>query len=299
MSSDKKKKTVVITHNSRFHADDVFAVACVSIIEGDLQIIRTRNSEIFKTGDYLIDIGGEYNPEKRYFDHHQKNGTGTHDSGVPYASFGLIWKEYGEKLCGTKEAASVIEKKLVEPIDSIDNGIPICSSFHRIYPYSIQDTIFSFTATWKEKDFDFDSVFLDIVELAKKVLSREIKIAKDTIEGLKIFEDIYNKTKDKRILEMGTHYPYKDVMNKYPEVLFVVCPNPQSIEWKIEAVTENVREFAPRKMFPENWAGKRDKELSEITGVSDAVFCHSARFLAIAKTREGALKLAHKALLQD
>ena len=54
--------------------------------------------------------------------------------------------------------------------------------------------------------------------------------------------------------------------------------------------------FATRIKFPESWAGKRDKDLAEVSGVSDSVFCHNGRFLAVAKSKEGALALAKLAL---
>jgi len=37
--------------------------------------------------------------------------------------------------------------------------------------------------------------------------------------------------------------------------------------------------------------------LAKVTGVPDATFCHNGRFLAVAKSKEGALKLAEIALL--
>jgi len=49
-------------------------------------------------------------------------------------------------------------------------------------------------------------------------------------------------------------------------------------------------------LFPESWAGKNGKELAEITGVEDAIFCHNARFICSAKSKEGAMKLAQMAL---
>ena len=54
--------------------------------------------------------------------------------------------------------------------------------------------------------------------------------------------------------------------------------------------------FDSRKNLPEAWGGLRDEELARISGVPDATFCHKGLFLAIAKTKEGALKLAEKAL---
>jgi uncharacterized UPF0160 family protein len=42
----------------------------------------------------------------------------------------------------------------------------------------------------------------------------------------------------------------------------------------------------------------KDEELQKISGVSDATFCHRGLFLAGAKSKEGAIKLAEIALLR-
>ena len=43
-------------------------------------------------------------------------------------------------------------------------------------------------------------------------------------------------------------------------------------------------------------AALENKELADVTGIEDAVFCHKARFIVIAKSKEGAIKLAEIAL---
>jgi len=51
--------------------------------------------------------------------------------------------------------------------------------------------------------------------------------------------------------------------------------------------------------LPAEWAGLRDAELARVTGVADAVFCHRNRFMAVARTKEGAVALAKLALKTD
>jgi len=48
--------------------------------------------------------------------------------------------------------------------------------------------------------------------------------------------------------------------------------------------------------LPSAWAGLRDAELQKVSGVEDAVFCHRALFTAVARSKEGAIKLAQIAL---
>ena len=70
----------LVTHNGSFHSDDIFAAATLIIYlekRGEkYEIIRTRDQEIIKTGDYVFDVGGVYDEATNRFDHHQKGGGG-------------------------------------------------------------------------------------------------------------------------------------------------------------------------------------------------------------------------------
>ena len=76
MESDKK--IIVATHNGSFHTDDVFAVASLSLAfsnEG-LQVVRTRDQEVIKSADIVVDVGRIHDVDKNRFDHHQEGGAG-------------------------------------------------------------------------------------------------------------------------------------------------------------------------------------------------------------------------------
>ena len=63
----------LVTHDGSFHTDDIFACATLSILldknKENFEVIRTRDEEIIKNGDYVFDLGGIYEPEKNRFDH--------------------------------------------------------------------------------------------------------------------------------------------------------------------------------------------------------------------------------------
>lgn len=286
----------VITHSGHFQADDVFAIAALSLLLGDFELTRTRDPEIIKIGDYVVDVGGIYDPETRRFDHHQEGGAGKRENGVPYSSIGLVWKHYGPQIAGSHEAAEHIDEKLVQPLDATDNGVSIYTS-EGIYPYVIDDIVFSFIPTWKEGEI-FDERFKEAVDVAKKILSHEITKTQDAAEARVIVEAIYQNTADKRIIVMEKSYPTGDVLDQHPGVLFTVKPEVESRNpaWKVYAVRENPHGFKNRKPLPLTWAGKSGIELQAITGVPDATFCHNKRFVAGAKSREGAIALAKLAL---
>lgn len=290
----------ITTHSSRFHADDVFGVATLMLLLDDgktgIEVVRSREQEDVDRGDYVLDVGGVYDPLKKKFDHHQQGGAGVRDNGIPYASFGLIWKEYGAKLCGSKEASDIVEQKLVIPVDAMDNGVKIYENlFEDVYPYLFESIVGIFGATWKEDDieeFHYDNMFKKVLAIAMPILEREIMHARAYVEAVPLVEKVYADAEDKRILVLDHNYPYQSVIAKYPEPLYVIRARADDNMWSIGAVKDNPMSFENRKDFPQEWGGLRDEELARVTGVDDAVFCHRALFMAVAKSREGAIKLA-------
>lgn len=288
----------IAVHNGAFHADDVFAVATILLFtkEKKAEIFRTRDFKIIDNADYVLDVGGVYDVSKKRFDHHMSSGAGKRQNGIPYAAFGLVWKEFGEKICGSKKVAEMVDDLLVAQTDAIDSGAgdkkPIMADTHI---YDLAQIIWMMNPTWREKKYDSDKVFLKLVSWAQKILKREIKIAKDIVKGQKFAEKAYKNAEDKRIIIMDDKYPYEYVLNKYSEPLFVVLPQSDG-NWKARVMRNDPRVFAVRASFPESWAGLMNGDLAKVSGVSDAIFCHNKRFLAVAKSKEGAIALAKLAL---
>lgn len=287
----------VITHSGHFQPDDVFAIAALQLLLDDFELIRTRDPKIIETGDWVVDVGRIYDPEKKRFDHHQEGKAGERENGIPYSSIGLVWKDVGSEICGSEEVARKIDEKLIQTLDATDNGI----SFYEakdIYPYLLDDALFSFNSTWKEGEH-FDEGFIEAVGIAKKILVREIQRTKDAIEARDFVERAYMDAKDKRILIFDAPYPTDDFLDTHPEILFLVKPEVDFTKWKVNAVRAEEHRFKNRKNLPATWAGKEGEELVAITGVPDAMFCHNGLFVAGAASKEGAIALAKLALAQE
>lgn len=283
----------IVTHSGRFHADEVFACAALSILyEGKVEIVRSREPKVWETGDYVVDVGGVYDPETKRFDHHQEGGAGARVNGVPYSSFGLVWKHYGEKLAGSIEAAETIDKRLVQPIDAGDNGMDSFLPIEGMAPYLIQDIVMVFAPSWNETRTDDDG-FFEVLEIAIKILDRTIRRTQDIVLGQHFVEEAYAQAPDKRIIILEGSYPWHEVLASHAEPLYVITPD-RGVkgDWKVEAIRDDSRTFKNRKSFPLSWAGKQGEELAEISGVSDAFFCHNNRFITAAHSKEGAIALA-------
>jgi uncharacterized UPF0160 family protein len=298
------KKKICVTHNGTFHTDDLFATAILSILNnGSIKIIRTRDPEIFKMGDYTYDVGGENNPEKNKFDHHQKGGGGKRDNGIPYSSFGLIWKKFGEEICGSKEVSDLIDLNIVQSIDAKDNGVDISKSIYvNVFPYSVEQIFLSAVPTWEENNKDINKIFKKQVRKAVDLLKREIEIAKADVRGKNTIIESYEKSEDKRLIIVGTDFPrylFQDILSKFTEPIYFVYPSSHSTGWKVEAIKKSPDTMESRKLFPEEWRGSMEESgrLKEITGVPDAQFCHQNGFFLTVGSKEGAIKLAQKALI--
>ncbi len=291
-----KPKKILVTHDGVFHADDIFSTATLMLLlKEDVEIVRTRDEARISLGDYVYDVGGIYDPSKNRFDHHQEGGAGKRENGIPYAAFGLVWKTYGETVCGSKEIAQRIEEKLVQVIDAGDNGIVLEEwKMQDVRSYSIESLFAAFRSTWEEEDTN-DSVFEMLAMLARKIILREIVRARAIINAREKVLSAYEQANDKRIILLDGPYPIGDTLDGFSEPLFFVAKRSDG-KWNVYGIAVSPGSFQIKKELPVAWAGKRDEELQKISGVSDAVFCHNARFIAVALSREGALKLAQIAL---
>jgi uncharacterized UPF0160 family protein len=300
----QNKKLKLITHDDSFHADDVFACAALGLMlekkKDSFEVIRTRDKKIIKNAkkdnSYVFDIGGIYDAEQNKFDHHQPGGAGKRENGIEYASLGLVWKKFGPEICGSKKAAEILDKKLIAPIDAFDNGMNLVKNLSDVSPYFIEHFLFSMRPTWKEK-LTNDEMFFKSVEIAKIILTREIIQAQDALLAENAVISIYKSSPDKRIVVLDKSYPYEYILDDFPEPIFVIYPKENKSSWRVKAVKKDPKTFVNRKDFPKAWAGLRDQELQKVSGVSDAIFCHRGLFLAVAKSKEGAVKLAELALL--
>lgn len=296
-------KTIVIaTHDGLFHSDDAFAVAALFLVLEKARVVatvvRTRDENLIKKADFVADVGGIYDADKNRFDHHQAGGAGKRPSGISYAAFGLIWRKFGTDIAGSSALAETIDRKLVAPVDADDTGIDVYSKiFPDINPYTIADYIHNLRPIWQEDANTFDTRFLEAVALARGVLEREIAHARGAFAAAEQVRAAYENSPDKRLVVLDSFYPYEETLSAYPEPLFAVFPRPDG-KWNLKTIRDDRSSFKNRMNLPESWAGKRDGELTAVTGVADAVFCHSGRFMAVAKTREGAIALAKLSLSQ-
>lgn len=282
-----------------YHADDVFAVAVLLLIEPDAKVVRTRDKDSIASADYAVDVGFTYDPEKKRFDHHQPGGAGRRENGIEYASFGLVWKEYGERLAGGKREAEMIDNMLAAPLDAHDNGMPIADyRYEGIREYSLIDFLYSYITEINEDEESIYKIFMSAVSQAKELLLREISKAREAVSSADAVRKIYEASEDKRIIVMDRqYYRWREVLMQTPDAVFGIYPRNDGVSWGVKGVPASAKTYgAVRKSFPAEWAAKQNEDLQRISGVPDAVFAHRGLFMCAAKTKEGAIELAQKAL---
>lgn len=282
----------IATHNGNFHADDVFSIAALKNIFPSSKLIRTRDVELIAKADIVVDVGGEYDADTDRFDHHQRGGAGERENGIPYSSFGLIWKKYGVEICqGNQDVAKAVDSGLVSAIDALD-----CGHVEGVYDgVSLSQTISMFNPTWQE-DGDFDACFDEAVDFASRVLTRFIASANGGISAKAIVAKAVENAEDPRVIVLEKYTPWKRTVHALSEeALYVVYPS-QTGQWRIQTVPVELGSFDDRKSLPKQWAGLSDKELKEVTGIDDAMFCHNGLFIAGAESFESTMEMAAIAL---
>ena len=316
---------LIVTHGSNFHPDDICATAAALLYYGVdktglgkflegyadikerhsgefVRVVRTLDTEVMKKATILMDIGREYDEKRNRFDHHQEGGAGKREDGTPYASFGLVWKKFGKKIVGNQEVADYVDRMLVKHIDAMDNGLGIAKSLFKdgTPPLLFEDLInfdcdLVFSLNLKESEMKrvFDKTFFKLIPIAQKMIILTALKGFASIEADKKLEQAYNKAEDKRVIILDKKMPFK--FSKFKEPLFEVYPSLRG-GWAGQTIRITEGSYESRAYFPKAWAGLIDSDLQKKTGVADARFCHLGRFLVVADSKEGVLKLVDLAL---
>lgn len=294
---EKIEEANCITHSGTMHADEVFATAFLEIYLKSVKVYRTNNINPDDYEDKLVyDIG------RGKFDHHMED-VPKRENGIPYAAFGLLWKEYGLDLLkktnvtNPEEVFTAIDKDFVEGIDAVDNG-----TFPKIdAPYNVKtisDIIKIFNPSY-DSGQDEDTQFFRACSVAKTIFTEEIFSQEAKIKAKKIVEEKIKKCK-KKYLILDEYLPYEDVLlnsEEASEIAFVIFPSNRG-GFAIKTVQKNKEDRTYRVDVPEEYSGLEGKELEEKSGIKGFTFCHRTRFMMSAKSKATAIKVV-KSILQE
>ena len=295
----QRPNVVAATHSGSFHADDVLAAAAMRLAKPSVTILRSRDMDQLNAADILFDVGRVFDPATCRFDHHQLAYTEARENGVPYSSFGLVWRELGATLCGSVAAANRVDISLVQGVDAMDCGVTLSKEVLPVKLMSISAVLGSFNPGWQDLATHeaMDAAFEQACSVAKVILENVIREASG-FEKAKAVVEQGTLLEGGRLLLLEHGVPWKETVlesSKYDRLLYVIYPDAQA-KWHVCCVPDKAGSFSNRKSLPVAWAGLDGEELDKVTGIQGCVFCHRARFVGGHTTKEGAIEMVKLAL---
>lgn len=272
------------THSTQFHSDEVFTTALFLTLNPNFTY--ERNLDIPDDPNVIV-----YDKGMGKYDHHQIDNE-VRDNGIPYASFGKVWRDFSKYLTidnrlMTKTERDIVERKLVQRIDATDNGkghddysgfIALLNPINRDAKNTVENE---------------NEMFAQAVNFAKIALGRYIENSIEIGKHHEVLKNNINKAED-GILCVPEYIAIKEptIHNILleNEIDIVVYPS-QRGGFNIQQVPIEEGSFIGRMPFPQEWLGKRDDDLPE-----HITFCHSGNWLLAidSQTPKEAKALAHQ-----
>jgi uncharacterized UPF0160 family protein len=262
---------------------------------------------------------------------HENPNDKKYEKGPKRSGFGLIWLNYGEKAVqnilnkepytnSNEEVVAFIYKNidnsLVAAIDAFDNGenkeFYLDTGAYKMP--SVISHISALNPSAFEEDYDpniSDKNFQIGVDFAKQYLIRAVlreyfviasmdtvieKVKEAAADGINWI--IFNRF-------VPWYQAFKKCVDESKCIDFVIFKRDDN-QWMMqptyfnyhtdkERFTPSMADGSRRRLkypAPKNICGKVNEELQQITGIEDAIFCHTGGFIASAGSCKGALKLA-------
>ena len=287
---------LLITHDGFAHCDEIAAYAVLSEVFQDSYLIRTRDPRSINVpgAKIVFDVGMQYDGEV-FFDHHQ-NEKQLRDNGIPYSSFGLIWRKFGRQFISMFVEDNIdtifedIDTKFVQDVDIGDNGVQTDHTKFITHRHS-----FSRLISGGVRD---NAEFEDTSRVIKRILINMVTSINKRIESEKHLEYIIENEYDGNGV-LVSDKPIDSLPTTIKEgIFFVVCPDDDSANWRIKTIRVNPWSFENRKPLWSAAGGLTGRELEEVASIPGMVFCHSALFLAAATTKEAAVAFAKLSMME-
>lgn len=288
---------VVITHANTFHPDEVLAIALLEkfFFKMPVMVKRTRDEKELEKSlanptQFVVDVGFEFNPAYRNFDHHQKEMSHTWSDGTPFSACGLIWQYLrNRKLLAhfNDELLNNIEEELIRPADKLDNGLlnwepgNIISNFNREGAHQLEQF-------YKAKAFA-----ADLIENTFFTLEKDLQVKQTIRHALRTQFDIVNGI---LLLPAMVSDASAIIASKESNgsVEVIVSPRVSEKQWLIiTAPLDHSDPFSQKNPAPEEWRGRSNFKVDIDGQAIHFIFCHKAGFMSILEgTEEQAMLVA-------
>lgn len=318
---------VIGTHSGRFHTDEILATVMLKFLPEykDAKIIRTRDQQKLDKCDVVVDVGGVYNHEKKRYDHHQKEFSGTldHNHDIRLSSAGLIYKHYGKEVfrkgfgITDEEKVNTLYDKVytafIESVDALDNGI---NQYEGVAKYQINTNLqhrvnrFNPNFLEEETDVDADERFMSAAKIVKEEFVHFVDYYSNvwyaaksiTLEAVK---DRFNFHPSGRVIFLNRHCPYNDhvydieeQLNIKDEIFFCIYHDRYQ-ECRCGTISKKNESFAIRLPFPKSFRGLQGEELEKVSNIPGLSFVHYSGFTSGGKNVDCLLKLVEATLKEN
>lgn len=299
----------LVTHSGGFHADELMSSVILTRLFPDAPITRTRAPDwIAPAEDRIIyDVGGAYDAEAQIFDHHQR-GAPTRDDGQPLSSFGLIWRHFGRDYLAAMDVPAdhidavhgSFDKSFVLPIDLVDNGALSPSDAGQLSSMTLPGLLETLKPIFDDKDPDSETrAFHSALTIARAFVEARVNRNAAKLRAETMAMDAITAAGAGYILELPMGMPFRPAITKAgaDHLLFVITPRADN-DWTIGGIRKFDEGFEQRADLPAAWAGLNGAELESASGIPGAKFCHNARFIAAANSREAIVAMAEAAVAE-
>lgn len=295
----------LVTHDGKFHADEVLASIILTDLFPGADLFRTRDPEMTcpSAGRIVFDVGYVFDPVSGLFDHHQP-GSPERNCGTPYSAFGLIWREFGHAWLAGKVSQEILEEvfmkideNLVKTVDAVDNGRLAPAAAGAFGGMTVFSMIDDFAPGWRDDDqVEANLAFGRACTFASRFLEGRVRTIALKLEATAILRGKIAMT-DGPVLVLPQGMPWHGPIAEpgAEHILMVTHPRTDG-SWVVSTVPREPGSYETRLDLPEDWAGLEHGALQEASGIASAVFCHKKRFMAVVGNGGDALAMAEAAI---
>lgn len=270
----------------------------------DSPLVRTRDPARLAECHTVVDVGGEYDPARNRFDHHQRSFSTTFPNhNTKLSSAGLVFMHFGRAIIAQHTSlplddpgVDLLYEKLysdfIEALDANDNGIsvydPAAVSAAGLEK-RFKDTGITLSSLVGDFNFadqnggqqDEDALFEQASKFIGEVFLRKLRDASSSwLPARSKVGAAYEARKavhpsGKIMVIEQSRVPWKEHLSNFekeagggPEqqVYYVIYPESadENSKWRVQCVPVAEGSFESRKPLPERWRGERDENLDKI-----------------------------------
>jgi len=328
----KRQMVKIGTHSGTFHCDE--ALGCHMLLKTEkfknAEIVRTRDPEVLKDLDIIIDVGAVYDPATHRYDHHQREFTDKFGHGfqcTKLSSAGLVYKHFGREVIGATLGIPVdhpdmeaiylqVYKTFIEAVDAVDNGVNQWDSSEP--PKYVNNTTLGarvgrLNPAWNQDSSDevLYAQFLKAVALTGQEFTECVQyVFNSWLPGRSYVKEAiearHSVDPSGQIIKLTHFCPWKEhlydleaELGVQPPILYCLYEDDREKKWRIQCVSIGPGSFENRRSMPAAWRGLRDEKLSEASGIPGCVFIHAGGFIGGAATYESVLAIARASLVME